>query len=180
MTHLYCTSSISTDDFIKRLRSIDSTKLPRLRGILKNDFEILQRGFVSFSEKCSEKSEVCRYWDGLIKLSTLLKSLIACDRNGDWEEHLQTEQKLLPVFREKDNINYLRYASFYAEKMRKLTIEYPDIYKEFMKGKFDVKTQIGNFNGVSPDMNLEQTIQRSKTSAAGIIGQTRQLSYVTE
>ena len=64
--------------------------------------------------------------------------------------------------------------------MRKLPIEYPDIYKEFMKGKFDVKTQIGNFNGVSPDMNLEQTIQRSKKSAAGIIGQTRQLSYVTE
>ena len=49
-----------------------------------------------------------------------------------------------------------------------------------MKGKFDVKTQIGNFNRVSPDMNLEQTIQRSKKSAAGIIGQTRQLSYVTE
>ena len=64
--------------------------------------------------------------------------------------------------------------------MRKLPIEYPDIYKEFMKGKFDVKTQIGNFNGVSPDMNLEQTIQRSKKSAAGFIGQTRQLSYVTE
>ena len=140
----------------------------------KNDIEILQQDFVFFSEKCSEKSEVCRYWDGLINLSTLLKSLIACDRNGDWEGHLQTEQKLLPVFREKDNINYLRYASFYAEKMRKLPIEYPDIYKEFMKGKFDVKTQIGNFNGVSPDMNLEQTIQRSKKSAAGIIGQTRQ------
>ena len=33
--------------------------------------------------------------------------------------------------------------------MRKLPIEYSDIYKEFMKGKFVVKTQTGNFNGVS-------------------------------
>ena len=38
--------------------------------------------------------------------------------------------------------------------MRNLPIEYLDIYKEFMKGKL-VKTQIGNFNGVSPDMKLE-------------------------
>ena len=40
----------------------------------KNDIKILQQDFVSFSEKCSEKSEVCQYWDGLINLSTLLKS----------------------------------------------------------------------------------------------------------
>ena len=44
------------------------------------------------------------------------------------------------------------------------------MYKEFIKGKFVVKTQIGNVNGVSPDMKLEQTIKRSKKSAADIIG----------
>ena len=49
-----------------------------------------------------------------------------------------------------------------------------------MTGKFVVKPQIGNFSGVFPDMKLEQTIQKSKKSAAGIISQTRQLSYVTE
>ena len=156
------------------------TDFKRYLKKLKNDIEILQQDFVSFSEKCSKKSEFCRCWDGLINLSTLLKSLIACDRNGDWEGHLQTVQKLLPVFRESDSINYLRYASFYVEKMRKMPIEYPDIYKVFMKGKSVAKAQIGNFNGVSPDMKLEQTIQRSKKSAAGIIGQTRQFSYVTE
>ena len=146
----------------------------------KNNIKILQQDFVSFSEKCSEKSEFCRCWDGLINLSTLLKSLIACDRNGDWEGHLQTVQKLLPVFRESDSISYLRYESFYVEKMPKLPIEHPDIYKKFLKVKLLVKTQIGNFNRLSPDMILEQTIQSSKKYAAGIIGQIRQLSYVTE
>ena len=146
----------------------------------KNNIKILQQDFVSFSEKCSEKSEFCRCWDDLINLSTLLKSLIACDRNGDWEGHLQTVQKLLPVFRESDSISYLRYESFYVEKMPKLPIEHPDIYKKFLKVKLLVKTQIGNFNRLSPDMILEQTIQSSKKYAAGIIGQIRQLSYVTE
>ena len=72
----------------------------------KNDIKILQQDFVSFSEKYFEESEVCRYWDGLINLSTLLKRLTACDRDADWEGHLQTVQKLLPVFRESDSINY--------------------------------------------------------------------------
>ena len=55
-------------------------------------------------------------------------------------------------------MNYLRYALFYVEKMRKSPIEYPDIYKIFMKGKSVVKTEIGSFNGVSPDIKLEKTI----------------------
>ena len=40
----------------------------------------------------------------------------------DWEGHLQIVQNLLPVFRESGSINYLRHASLYVEKMRKLPI----------------------------------------------------------
>ena len=47
-------------------------------------------------------------------------------------------------------------------------------------GEFVVKGKPGTFNNVSPDMKLEQTIQRSKKSQSGIIGQTRQNNYVTE
>ena len=36
------------------------------------------------------------------------------------------------------------------------------------------------FSGVSPDMKLEQTIQRVQKSSNGIIGQTRRNSYVSE
>ena len=49
-----------------------------------------------------------------------------------------------------------------------------------MKGKFFVKTKTGSFNAVSPDMKLEQTIQRSKKSTSGIIVQSKQTSCVTE
>ena len=49
-----------------------------------------------------------------------------------------------------------------------------------MEGKFIVKTKCGSINAVSPDMKLEQTIQRSKKSTGGIIGQTRQDSYISE
>ena len=117
----------SLNNFAVELLNKSETDCKRYFEKCKNDIKILQQDFVLFSEKCSEKSEVCRYWDGLINLSTLLKSLIPCDRNGESEGHLQTVQKLLPVFRESDSINYLRCVSFYVEKMRKLPIEYPDI-----------------------------------------------------
>ena len=44
--------------------------------------------------------------------------------------------------------------------MRKLPEEHPYIYDMFKKGYFVVKSKEGSLNAVSPDMKLEQTIQR--------------------
>ena len=43
-----------------------------------------------------------------------------------------------------------------------LLTEHPEIYELFLSGHFVVKTTTNSFNGVAPDMKLEQTIQRSK------------------
>ena len=51
-----------------------------------------------------------RYWDGIIQPAKVLKSLIAADREGDWDGHLQAIQDLLPVFYASGSVNYLRYA----------------------------------------------------------------------
>ena len=88
-----------------------------------------------------------------------MKDLIAADRNGDWNGHLQAVQDVLPLFQECDSIHYLRYGSLYLEQMRYLPNEYPDIYNKFLSGHFAVKTKQDSFNAVSPDMKLEQTIQ---------------------
>ena len=86
----------------------------------------------------------------------------------------------MPTFQQCDSINYLRYASLYLEKMGQLSDQFPKIYDHFKNGEFVVKGKPGTFNAVSPDMKLEQTIQRSKKSQSVIIGQTRQNNYVTE
>ncbi|KAG8176012.1 hypothetical protein JTE90_007009 [Oedothorax gibbosus] len=123
---------------------------------------------------------MCRYWDTFLHLVNLLKFLVAADRNGDWDSHLQAIQNLLPVFREFDSINYLRYASWYLEKMRCLEEKHPEVYHKFKAGNFVVRQTKRPFTAVSPDLKLEQTIQRSQKSSNGIIGQTRQQMYVTE
>ena len=71
----------------------------------------LQQQYKEFIQFKKEKSEVCQHWEVLLNMIKKLKMLIASDRNGDWEGHLQAVQDLLPVFCESDSFNYLRYGS---------------------------------------------------------------------
>ena len=64
--------------------------------------------------------------------------------------------------------------------MQKLKHKHPDLYHHFCAGKFVVQTSVGKFKSVSPDMKLEQTINRSQKSFGGIVGETRRDSYVSE
>lgn len=44
--------------------------------------------------------------------------------------------------------------------MRQLPTQAPDVYDEFKKGKFAVRVQTGNFNGMWTDLALEQTFNK--------------------
>ena len=101
-----------------------------------------------------------------------MNNLIEADKTGNWDGHLQCVQDLVL---ECDSLNYLRYGSWYLEKMRKLEKEYPETYQELKRGLFVVSP--GSFRANSPDMRLKQTIQRSKKCFGGIIGQTRKLLF---
>ena len=90
-----------------------------------NQCQVIKQEFETFSKTCSERSEICRHWDGILTLIGLLKDLVAADRAGNWEGHLQVIQKLLPVFLMSGSTNYLRYGSWYCEKMGKLPHEHP-------------------------------------------------------
>ena len=123
---------------------------------------------------------MCKYLNNILYIANLLQDLICTDRTGDWKKHLRTVGKLLPVFQQCDSVNYLRYASFYLEKMKQLPDEFPKIYDHFKNREFVVKGKQSTFSDVSPDMKLEQTIQRLRKSQSCMIGQTGQNNYVTE
>ena len=87
--------------------------------------EELKLDLEAFNKTCSDKSEMCRYWDGVIILTSKLKNLIVTDREGNWEAHLQAIQDLLSIFFKSGSFNYQRYGSIYLEIMRKLPEGYP-------------------------------------------------------
>ena len=134
----------------------------------------------SFITHALDTSSICKYWNCFIDNVNCIKALIAVDRTGDWEGNLDAVGNLPPIFRGCDSINYLRYATFYLESMRRLPTDHPAIYEMFMKGYFVINESHRKFSGVSPDMKLEQTIQRAQKSSNGIICQTRWISYVSE
>ena len=63
-----------------------------------------------------------------------LHNLISTDKEGDWEDHLQAIQDLLPVFCQANCINYLRYVTWRLEKVRRLDQKHSDIHTEFLAG----------------------------------------------
>ena len=68
-----------------------------------------------------------RFLKILLDLTIRLKHLIIADRENNWEAHLTAVQNLLPVFRSAVSTHYLRYASWYLEKMRIPPTEHPEI-----------------------------------------------------
>ena len=89
-------------------------------------------------------------------------------------------EKLTAIFCESNIITYLRYGSRYVEKLRKLSLEHPEVYQEFMEGSFVVKNNRWCSNAVLTGLKLEWTVQRSKKYISEIIGQTRKESFVIE
>ena len=108
-------------------------------------FELIKQEFRKFSNICSERSEICKYWRSMLKLISLLKGCVEAVSEGNWEVHFHTMQRLLSVFCILDSIHYLRNTSWYLEKMRKFPNEYPQKYKHSQERKFLVKTNAGYF-----------------------------------
>ncbi len=114
------------------------------------------------------------------KMIDILKCLTAADREGQWSVHVACVQSSMAIFQEFDAVNYLRYGSYYLEKITVLEAEHPELYRRFMMSEFVVRDHVGSFNAVAPDMKLEQSIQRASKSQGGIVGQTRNSAVVVD
>ena len=123
-----------------------------------------------------------KYRSGFIDNVSCIKALIGADQTGDWEAHLDAVENLLPIFCRCGSINYLRYATFYLESMRRLPTDHPAIYEIFLNYEmyFVISESHRKFSGVTSNMKLEQTMQCAQKSSSGIIGQTRRISNVAE
>ena len=164
------------------LSSLHSTKAKTALDDIqkKTALKKLLKDFDAFSVRCTQQSEMCLFWENFLKIVETVKNLIKSEREGDFLLYQKTVGDLLPIFTGGDGIQYVRCTSFYHELLKDLKTKHPSLYQRFMKGGFVVKTSAGVFNAVSPDMKLEQTIQRSSKSRGGIIGEQRSLEFVTQ
>ena len=72
---------------------------------LKDDFDV-------FLKTCEARSEVCQFLGILIHIISLMKNLVAADREGNWDRHVATVSDAMPVFKECDCLHYLRNGGY--------------------------------------------------------------------
>ena len=89
----------------------------------------------------------------------------------------------MKILREFDAINYLRYASWYLEKIRSLEETCPTLYRHLSMGQLVVKDRAGAmFSAVAGDTILEQTQNRCSQGPGGnaIVGSSGDAAAVAE
>ena len=84
-----------------------------------------QEQFVHFLKDCCDKSEQCQYLQVFLHMTGIIKHAVASDREGNFPLHLASVEKSLPIFRENDCLNYLRYGSYYLESTKVLENTHP-------------------------------------------------------
>ena len=120
----------------------------------------LHEEFDAFVLRCESKSELCKFFGNFQKIVAIIKKLIAADRRkGNWLLHAGTGASSMAIRREFDAIYYLRYASWYLERINVLEVENSTLYLRFFMGYSVGKDRAsGIFSAVAPDMKLEQSI----------------------
>ena len=87
------------------------------------------------------------------------------------------------ILREFDAIIYLRYGSWYLERIQVLEATHPSLYMHFCMGHFVVKDRAGAvFAAVAGDMKLEQSQSRFSQGPGGhlIVGSSGNAAIVVE
>jgi len=129
--------------------------------------------FNEYKEHACNASSLFSFWNEYIEMVWLLLDLIYSDRNANWNLHLDAFTEMLPYDKAFDHLNYFRWGTVYITDMRRLSEDAPEVYREFTENQahaVSTTSSISSFNRVSPDMALEQTINRDSKTKGGIVG----------
>ena len=159
------------------LKNIKDAKF-ELQEYTKNCSDML-RAFHDFVEKGCVESEMFKYWNNVLIMISIMQDFIRADRTGDVPLHISTFKKALPLFHIMDRVNYTRWGPVYLNALLTMKETSPDFYDEILKGRLSVKQNLISFTSVSTDQALEQTINKSSKSIAGIKGNIKNKESTT-
>ena len=115
---------------------------------------------------------MAKFWESFLNMVQILLDYIKSTRNGNWDLHLSSMERMLPWFHAYDRVNYTRNFTYCWAALNNLAETNPKMYAEFQEGNFAVKRTSGSFNMLPPDQVIEQTINKDQKSPCGIIAYT--------
>ena len=113
---------------------------------------------------------MARFWQSYLDMVQILLDFVKSTRLPSWDLHLQITKRMLLWIHAYVRINYSRHFTYYWASQQKLATKHPSILQEFQDGNFVVRRTPTKFNRLSPDLVIEQTINRHQKEPGGIIG----------
>lgn len=112
-----------------------------------------------------------KFWDIALHLELLVMQYIRSIREGNFSLYVQLVGQLLPWFFAMDQCNYSRWVPVHIRDMLALPLKHPNVYQQFLLGKFVVQKSKHLFSLIALDHNHEQQNEMIK-GEGGAVGLT--------
>ena len=117
--------------------------------------------FLDAREKLKNSEPLQKVCMSFLEMVELLLSTVYAIRSRDWELLLGCITRILPYTFPFDHINYARYLSVMLGEMLQLSNDIPDVYEEFMGGKFAAQlTENSKFSRIETDKVIKMTLNK--------------------
>ncbi|GFY45005.1 uncharacterized protein TNIN_99131 [Trichonephila inaurata madagascariensis] len=98
---------------------------------------------------------------------SVLKDFIAAECMGDWNQHLQTIERMIPYFHASGHFPNAKSVQLYLQDMQELSIQMdPEEFQKFTEGYFTARRSDGFFL-ISMDQIIEQILMKSISVEGG-------------
>lgn len=126
--------------------------------------------FNDWEKERSAKYPQFKYWNQTLNFELTIFVFIKSIRSGNFMLYIESLEKLIPWFFALDHVHYARWLSVHIMDMKYLHLTNPDIYFEFLNGKFVVRKTNNPFSAMALDQCHEQhnSDVKGKGGAIGI------------
>lgn len=112
-----------------------------------------------FEDWCDSWSDACpqfQFWYLILQLELIVIVYVRSLREADFLLYIEALSKIFPWFFSLDHTHYSRWVPVHLRDMLSLKQLHPQIYDEFLKGKFVVKKSKRAFSAIAIDQAHEQ------------------------
>lgn len=106
--------------------------------------------FSAWRSKQAEKSAMFHFWSLILDLQMTLLVFLGALRTGNFEQYLQSLQKMIPCFFALDQINYARWLSVHIHDLERMHQTCPAVHDQFQRGKFVFQKSARPFSKIAP------------------------------
>lgn len=118
----------------------------------------------------SSESRTAKLWMNYLAQVDVLKQFIWAERTGDWELHLHSVRKMIPLFHAAGHFAYAKSARLYLQDMEDLGRKMsPADHQKFTNGGyFTIRRTDCFWGGNFSDQTIEQELMRLLKTSGGM------------